>query len=184
VEANSDAAVPRSMAFLDTSTLFILFGCSGSIEDIREAIGERQLVLHQVHYDEAVRRLREAVIQLIHSGRNGGECLTALAQRVLQRLGLRSAKITSLRDMGRLKRKAQQESQRLLSKLLSSIDIRILDYGGELLHGSIRCQGLSYEDILLVELVRECYIIVSSDNELIKCCRRNTDNTAKCLKIP
>lgn len=139
-------------------------------------------MLHQVHYDEAVRRLQEAVFQLINTGRDGDSCLTRLAQRILERLGQGAAQAKSLRELGRLRVRTRQEAQRLLHRLTKNINIQILDDGGEPSRKDMQCPHLSYEDLLLVELAEDCHTIVSNDNGVVNCCLSNTGNPAKCVK--
>jgi len=182
VETDSRAGAPRPLAFLDTSVLFILLGCSD--RNAQRVVRGYQLAIHQVHYDEAVRRLHEAVIQLLNTGQDGDRCLMSLAQRVLQKLKLKSARASSLRSMGRLVRKVRQESQRLLNNLIESHGILILDDGAEGPRNDIKCPGLSYEDTLLVNIAIECNAIVSTDNDLISCCLDKTgSDITKCLNL-
>ena len=126
--------------------------------------------------------LREAVYQLINTGKDGDECLTKLAEKVLQKLKIPS-QMGSLRNLGRLRIRIQQEAQRLLRNLIREAGIVILDDGIEYEH-VVQCtsiSNLSYEDIFLVKLVIECHKILSTDDNLVNCCLENTNNSAKCV---
>lgn len=170
------------LAFLDTVVLFTLLGCRTSLTSIYRAAEGHRLVLHQIHYNEAARRLREAVYQLINTGKDGDKCLTSLAEKVLQKLKIPS-QTRSLRDLGRLRIRIQQEAQRLLRSLLRETGIDILDDGLESGH-VVQCtsiSNLSYEDIFLVKLAIECHKILSADDNLVNCCLESTNNPTKCV---
>ncbi len=182
----ADAEAQQSFSFLDTSVLLTLLGCPTSMDNIRRAVQGHALVLHQVHYDEAVRRLKGAVFQLLNTGQDGDPCLTRLAQQVLQRLKrrrleLRITRAKSLKELGRLKILVRQEAQRLLRSLIVDNNVAIVDDDAKP-ERSIECPDLSYEDQLLVELAIECHTIVSNDNGVIRCCLKNTRISSKCVK--
>lgn len=172
----------QHLAFLDTVVLFTLLGCRTSLTSIYRAAEGYRLVLHQIHYNEAARRLREAVYQLINTGKDGDECLTKLAEKVLQKLKIPS-QMRSLRNLGRLRIRIQQEAQRLLRNLIREAGIVILDDGIEYEH-VVQCtsiSNLSYEDMFLVKLAIECHKILSTDDNLVNCCLENTNNSTKCV---
>ncbi len=177
----ADAGTQQSFSFLDTSVLLTLLGCPTSMDNVRRAVQGHALVLHQVHYDEAVRRLKGAVFQLLNTGQNGDPCLTRLAQQILQRLKLRTTRAKSLKELGRLKILVRQEAQRLLRSLIADNNVAIVDDSAEP-ERSIECPDLSYEDQLLVELAIECHTIVSNDDGVIRCCLKYTRISSKCVK--
>ena len=184
MEASRDSRSQGPLVFLDTSAFFTLAGCTepqDSRDSIEELSGGYRVVLHQVHYDEAVRRLSDAVMELINTGRDGDECLTRLAQQVLQRLPAIRGK--SLSAMGRQKLAIRRAAQRLIWSIVERLGLSVLDDGREPPNSIPGCQGLSDEDALLVELARECNIVASGDYELLQCCRALAREDGKCLGL-
>jgi len=171
----------KKLVFLDTSTLITLLGCREEAETITQLIKtiDGKPVIHQAHYTEAAKRLAEAVIEIINTGRNGGKCLTNLAKQILDK----HPRPTTLRSISKAKITARQQAQRLLQKLIHQQGIQVL-YDDKT-PGKTRCPDLqlSPQDTILVDLATECHTIMSSDNNLIKCCKRET-SPEKCLKTP
>jgi len=153
------------------------------MQRLRGIIGEKTIILHQVHYDEATRRLRDAVFQLANTGQNGDECLSRLAKQVIQKLGSLAPRARSLGELGRSRIRVMQEAQRLLRGLLRDNNIDIVDdYAYGTSRGEEYCPYLSPEDQLLVKLAMQCYSIMSLDNGVIDCCANITRNAQKCIR--
>ncbi len=159
------------LVFLDTSALIKLLGCPGQVR----LPGTARPVLHAVHLDEAIRRVKEAMYQVFNERGVDDECLERLAEEALKQVGARR----------RLpERRAKTEAAKLLNKLLERHGIDVVS--GEAPRDLPECRPrvgstLSMQDRLLLLLADQCHLVATCDDGILDCCRQ-LGLEGKCFK--